>query len=142
MLPLISSKSKDANTKVGCIIVGEGNEFISSGYNSFPRGIDDNVPERQTRPTKYMYIEHAERNAIYNAARVGVKTSGSRIYIDFYPCSDCARAIIQSGIVEIVIDGKDYDSKEKYWNERWKEHMEASKQMLQEAGVKIKIYNR
>ncbi len=139
MLPLISSKSKDESTKVACIIVGPDNEIRSTGYNSFPRGINDNLPERQQRPAKYLFMEHAERNAIYNAARVGVSLKGCTIYIDFIPCADCARAIIQSGIKEIIISSIDYDKKEKYWNERWKEQMEASKQMLSEAGVIITI---
>ncbi len=60
----------------------------------------------------------------------------------FYPCADCARAIIQSGIVEIIFDYKDYDVKEKYWNERWKEQIEASKKMLEEAKIKVTLYGK
>jgi len=142
LLEPISSKSKDQSTKVGVIIVGPDNEIRSSGFNSFPRGIVDDLPERQQRPGKYLYIEHAERNAIYNAARVGVPLNGCKIYMGFYPCSDCARAIIQSGIKEIIFDASDYESKLKYWNERWKEQMEASIQMLTEAGIIITKYTR
>jgi len=64
----VKLKSKDKNTQIGAVIVGEDNEVVSTGYNSFPRGIDDDVPERQERPEKYHWFEHAERNAIYNAA--------------------------------------------------------------------------
>ncbi len=142
MLTDVAAKSKDEATKVGVIVVGPDNEIRSTGFNSFPRGINDNVPERQTRPTKYLYIEHGERNAIYNAARVGVPLKGCRIYMGFYPCADCARAIIQSGIVEIIFDYKDYDVKEKYWNERWKEQIEASKKMLEEAKIKVTLYGK
>ena len=142
LLEPISSKSKDQSTKVGVIIVGPDNEIRSSGFNSFPRGIVDGLPERQQRPAKYLFIEHAERNAIYNAARVGVPLNGCKIYMGFYPCSDCARAIIQSGIKEIIFDASDYESKLKYWNERWKEQMEASIQMLTEAGIIITKYTR
>jgi dCMP deaminase len=139
MISLIASKSKDESTKVGCIIVGPDNEVRSTGYNSFPRGINDNLPERQKRPDKYLFIEHSERNAIYNAARVGIPLNGCRIYMDFFPCADCCRAIIQAGIKEIIISSKNYDKKEAYWNERWKDQMNASKQMLKEANVNIKI---
>lgn len=142
MLVGIAAKSKDEATKVGVIIVGPDNEIRSTGFNSFPRGINDNMPERQARPAKYLYIEHGERNAIYNAARVGVPLKGCRIYMGFYPCADCARAIIQSGIAEIIFDYKDYDVKEKYWNERWKEQIEASKKMLEEAKIKVTLYGK
>src|ERR1019366_1039390 len=71
MLELVASKSKDKSTKVGVIVVGPDNEIRSTGFNSFPRGINDDLEERQLRPAKYLYIEHGERNAIYNAARVG-----------------------------------------------------------------------
>lgn len=142
MLDMIAAKSKDEATKVGVIIVGPDNEIRSTGFNSFPRHINDNLPERQQRPAKYLFIEHGERNAIYNAARVGVPLNGCRIYMGFYPCADCARAIIQAGIKEIIFDAKDYDAKAKYWNERWKDHMEASIQMLNEADISIKMYNK
>ncbi len=89
MLTDVAAKSKDEATKVGVIVVGPDNEIRSTGFNSFPRGINDNVPERQTRPTKYLYIEHGERNAIYNAARVGVPLKGCRIYGILSMCGLC-----------------------------------------------------
>jgi len=61
----VKLKSKDESTQVGAVIVGKGHEILSTGYNSFPRGLDDSRPERQERPHKYPYFEHAERNAIY-----------------------------------------------------------------------------
>lgn len=140
MLDHVASKSKDQATKVGVIVVGPDNEIRSTGFNSFPRGINDDAPERQLRPGKYLYIEHGERNAIYNAARVGVSLNGCRIYMGFYPCADCARAIIQSGIKEIIFDAKDIEAKEKYWNERWKDQITASKEMLAEAGIKVTAF--
>lgn len=142
MLPLVSAKSKDASTKVGVLIVGPDNEIRSAGFNSFPRGINDAIPERQQRPQKYLYIEHAERNAIYNAARMGTSLKGCRMYIEFYPCADCARAIIQSGITEIVLDARDYESKLSYWMKRWGDHITASKEMLQEAGILVTKYGK
>src|SRR3990167_200779 len=99
---VIKLKSKDQNTKIGVVIVGKDHEVVSTGYNSFPRGIDDNVPARQERPEKYLWMEHAERNAIYNAARIGVSTKGCTMYMScVMSCPDCARAIINSGIIKI-----------------------------------------
>jgi|SRR6185312_5060199 len=108
MLDQIASKSKDPNTKVGCIIVDQDHIIQSTGYNSFPRGLKDNVPERLIRPEKYSWIEHAERNAIYQAARNGKSLRNCRIYLPFFPCLDCARGIIQSGIKEIILNEKTY----------------------------------
>src|SRR6185295_4715100 len=71
---VVASRSKDPNTQIGCVIIGPNHEIRSTGYNSFPRGIRDDVPERLVRPTKYLWIEHAERNAICNAARAGTAT--------------------------------------------------------------------
>ena len=68
----VALKSKDRSTKLGCVIVGVGHEVRSTGYNGFPRGVNDNVDARHQRPEKYKWTEHAERNAIYNAARCGV----------------------------------------------------------------------
>lgn len=141
MLPLIAAKSKDASTKVGVIIVGPDNEIRSAGFNSFPRGIQDNLPERQDRPEKYLYFEHAERNAIYNAARMGTALKGCRMYMDYYPCADCARALIQAGIISIILDGRTLEKNEKYWSQRWGTTILAAKQMLSEAQIEVIIYN-
>ena len=124
MAMLVSQKSKDQSTKVGCVIVGSGNAILSTGFNGFPRKVAEEetvvlqggdypvfyeekrpILERWERPTKYIFIEHAERNACYNAARNGIKLEGSRLYLNYEPigiCSDCCRGIIQSGIVEII----------------------------------------
>ena len=115
---LVAEKSKDPSTKVGCVIVGEDNEILSTGFNGFPRGVDEGMHEkyigegvkftpnfkRWERPEKYKWVEHAERNAIYNAARNGIRLKNARAYLNWepIPCSDCARAFIQAGIKEIV----------------------------------------
>jgi dCMP deaminase len=131
----IRSKSKDPNTKVGCVIVGPDNEIRSTGYNSFVRGIKDDVPERLIRPEKYFWMEHAERNAIYNAARVGVPLKGCVIYMFGIPCMDCARAIIQAGIKEIRAD---YQEHQKWKSPRYDEaEMNRSMTLLLEAGVDL-----
>jgi dCMP deaminase len=141
MVEPLSRKSKDKSTKVGCVIVGPDNDIRTTGYNSFPRGIKDDVPERQERPLKYFYIEHAERNSIYNKARIGgAGLKGCRIYMDFLPCTDCARALINVGIIEIIIAGDTYETKKKAWETRWKEQMAHAKIMLREAGVKVRLY--
>ncbi len=100
---VIAKRSKDQSTQVGSVIVGPDHEIRSVGYNCFARGIDDNKQERQERPEKYFFFEHAERNAIYNAARIGVPLKGCTLYVQWPPCADCARAIIQSGISVVII---------------------------------------
>jgi len=105
---VVKTKSKDIHTQIGVVIVNEDHTIISTGYNSFPRGINDNVPERQERPEKYFWFEHAERNAIYNAARTGVSTLGCTMYMTCgESCTDCARAIINAGITTVVLGGGD-----------------------------------
>ena len=134
---VVKTKSKDESTQIGCVIVGKGNEIISTGYNSFPRGIEDYHPERQERPEKYFWMEHAERNAIYNAARIGVSTMDSTMYLSCgIPCADCARAIINAGVRKIFCE-KEMIVKNK---EKWAESAERSLLMFQEAGVHIELY--
>ena len=136
MVYLMASKSKDESTHIGAVIVGESNEVVSTGYNSFPRGIDDNVPERQERPGKYPWFEHAERNAVYNAARIGVSTLGCRMYTNGVPCTGCARGIINSGIKEVIVDKKWNDGN---WDGKWSEEAEMSMIMFKEAGVSVRF---
>jgi dCMP deaminase len=137
---LISTWSKDRSTKVGAVIVGPDGEIRSVGYNGFPRDVDDTIDERLERPLKYKFTEHAERNAVYNAARVGTPLKGCSIYVKWFPCSDCARAIIQAGITTLIAEEEDFD---KLKNEKdpkrkaWGEDFEVSKQMLDEAGINI-----
>jgi dCMP deaminase len=132
----VKLKSKDLNTQIGAVIVGRGNEIVSTGYNSFPRGLDDKKPERQERPEKYFWFEHAERNAIYNAARIGVSTEGCEIYLTCYlPCADCARALINSGIKKVHC--KTHGGTK---NPGWDESLKRSKIMLQECGVEVVEY--
>src|SRR3974390_2428851 len=90
---VVAARSKDPNTQIGCVIVGPNHEIRSTGYNSFPRGIRDDVPDRLVRPAKYLWIAHAERNAICNPARAGTPTEGCTIFVEIMPCMDCARAV-------------------------------------------------
>ena len=125
----VGSWSKDRSTKVGAVIVGNNREVLSMGYNGFPRNCNDDVDARHERPLKYKWAEHAERNAIYNAARNGVRLEGSKIYLRWYPCCDCARAIVQSGIKYLICTAPDFD------HPRWGEDFRISQEILDEGGV-------
>jgi dCMP deaminase len=133
----VKEKSKDNNTKIGAVIVGKDKEIVSTGYNSFPRGIEDEKTKRQSKPEKYFWFEHAERNAIYNAARIGVSTKGCTMYLTCgIPCADCARGIINAGISKIFIM-RDAGAQSK----KWEDSAARSNEMFSEAGVKIEWYN-
>ena len=125
---LAAKRSKDPNTQVGACIVDEGNIILSTGYNGFPYGCSDDIYpwEREGEDTKYNYVVHAELNAILNAR--GKNLKGSRLYVDLFPCNECAKAIIQAGIAEVVyLYDKYADSPATV----------ASKKMLASAGVKL-----
>jgi dCMP deaminase len=133
----IKLKSKDESTQIGAVIVGKDNEILSTGYNSFPRGLDDSKKERQERPEKYFWIEHAERNAVYNAARIGVSLKNSTIYLTSgVPCMDCARAIVNVGI-QVVWCKKECTTKNK---EKWEESQEKSIKLFNECNVMVYFY--
>lgn len=131
---LVASWSKDRSRKVGAIIVNDDNRIIATGYNGMPIGVNDDVDSRHERPIKYLYTEHAERNAIYSAALSGISTKGATIVLMWFPCADCARGIIQSGIKEVKC--KEPDMSDPIWGPSFK----VSKEMLDEAGVKISYY--
>jgi dCMP deaminase len=125
-----ASWSKDRSTKVGCVIVGEAGQILSTGYNGFPRGVIDDVDERHVRPEKYLWTEHAERNAIYNAARTGTSLVGSTLYVQWHPCADCARGIIQSGIRTVILA-------QPVTLEGWTNSTDVAKIMFEEADVRV-----
>lgn len=140
MLSAIKARSKDTSVKFGCVIVGPQHDIRTTGYNSFPRKIRDNVAARYERPEKYLWFEHAERNAIYNAARTGTPLEGCTLYVNGVPCMDCARGAVQVGIERLVYDGK-------YWDEyieslkargvanTWVDHIHKVSELFNEAGV-------
>lgn len=132
----VKLKSKDRYTQIGAVVVGKDNQIVSTGYNSFPRGIDDTLDIRQERPEKYYWFEHAERNSLYNAALIGVSTKGCTMYLTCgIPCSDCSRGIINSGIVKIVCEKVGGAV-----GNIWDEHAKRSLEMFNEAGVVIEYY--
>ena len=127
---LASKRSKDPNTQVGACIVDKDKKILSTGYNGFPFGCsDDDFPwdrEGNFGDTKYPFVVHAELNAILNAT--GKNLVGSSIYVALFPCNECAKAIIQSGIKEVIYLSDKYADTEATL---------ASKRMLRAAGVKL-----
>jgi dCMP deaminase len=126
--------SKDTSTQNAAMIVHPSKGIISLECNGLPDNIAS-TEERWKRPNKYKYVEHAERNAIYKAARMGISTQDTIMYCPWFSCSDCSRAIIQAGIKTVVGHKPFYDIMPK----RWKDSCEVGLQMLNEAGV-LTIY--
>ena len=124
---LAARRSKDPSTQVGACIVSQDNLIISTGYNGMPKGCsDDEFPwDREGAETKYPYVVHAELNAILNAN--GRDLRGSKLYVALFPCNECAKAIIQSGVKEVVYLSDKYAGTP---------GVQASKRMLEAAGVK------
>lgn len=132
---LTAMKSKDSATHLGAVIVDKDNTILSIGYNGLPRGLEYNHARLQ-RPEKYYWFEHAERNAIYNAIRIGVDTSGSTLYTNGTPCCDCARAVIQSGIKKVIVD-KEWDNQNQ---DVWLEQAQRSKIMFEEVNIELVLW--
>jgi dCMP deaminase len=134
-------ESKDPNTKVGAVIAGPDRETRSTGFNGFPRGIADTSERLNDRDMKLRIIVHAERNAMYAAARVGIPLKGCTMYVactddtgDIWggsPCVNCSIGIIQAGIVEVV----SYPFKN---FSKWKDDLEFGRKLLQEAGLRFR----
>lgn len=126
---LAAQRSKDPSTQVGACIVSEDNIILSTGYNGFPRGCSDDLfPwDREGEETKYPFVVHAELNAILNAG--GKSLKGARIYVALFPCNECAKSIIQSGISEIVYLSDKYATTPSTC---------MSKRMLEAAGVRTR----
>ena len=138
---LKSKWSKDPNTKIGAVIVDERyNDLVSIGFNGIPRGVKDNILERNSRNNeeKYYWYEHAERNAIYNCVRKGVSTNGLSLFLNsIVPCAGCARAIIQSGIKRVYFNKWEITKDSKKASEKWNKSAERSVCMMQEANVEL-----
>jgi dCMP deaminase len=128
----IAALSKDRSTQVGALILGPDGEGGPWGYNGFPRGADDDVEARHERPEKYFWAEHAERNAIYAAAAAGFRTKGCTLVVTHPPCMDCARAIVQAGIVRVV-----YPTGDAEFHSRWGAHEARTRQLFAETSVEV-----
>ena len=135
MAYLFAMKSKDRSTRVGAVIVDPFNRIKTLGFNGFPTGIDDYVEERHERPDKYLFTEHAERNAIYNSSE---DLTGSKLYGNWFPCADCARALIQKRISEVIIhkEFQDHGS-----TGGWDDSHRIAEEMFIEAGIEIRFWS-
>jgi len=139
MLDSIAVKSKDPNTKCAAIIIGQNNNIISTGYNGFPRGANDYDKAKWQKPEKYFWVEHAERNAIYNAALNGTKLESTILYASHFPCVDCARAIINSGIKRVVVSDKNLEAFN-HESSIYYEHKQKTIEMFRQCKVSLLIH--
>ena len=126
---LSALRSKDPNTQVGACIVDEDNKVVSIGYNGMPRGCDDHeMPwdrEGGFLQTKYAYVVHAELNAILNSPR---SVKNCTLYVSLFPCNECAKAIVQSGIKKVIYESDKYDGTD---------GNVASKRIFKDAGIEL-----
>lgn len=134
MAHIIAERSKDPYTQAGAVVVTPNNVVVGVGYNGFPRGIDNNAlpwdKEGKLEDTKYAYICHAEENAIYNANNT---TQNCKIYCTLFPCNECVKTIIQTGIREVVYESDKYAETPM---------VKASKRMLKLLKIPIRQYKR
>lgn len=134
MVDLVASRSGDS-TKVGFVLTALDHVVLSVGWNDLPRKVK-NTPDRRKRPpegTKYKFTEHAERNAIYNAARHGTPTRNSIGYMRWFPCCDCARCLIQAGVTTLFSGVPNWD------DPTWGPDFLISYQMFKEADVQMRF---
>lgn len=131
----VSTWSKDPSKKIGAVVVGSKRQILSTGYNGFPRGIEDTDERLNDRDLKYKYVVHAEMNAIYNATYTGTSLDGASMYIYGLPiCHECAKGIIQVGIKEVFIHRKSLLDKPNWYDSYLK-----SKEMFDDVGITIKL---
>ena len=130
---MVANKSKDPSTKVGAVIVDQGNRIISTGFNGFARGVADNAERLADRAFKYPATLHAELNAVIFAQR---DLTNHRIYVwPMEPCAHCTAALIQAGITEIYTRTPTEDQLE-----RWGESFEIARRMREDPGVNLELF--
>jgi dCMP deaminase len=129
---IANENSKDKSTKIGAVITTLDDQIVKTGYNGFAIGINDDVKERHERPLKYNFSAHAEGNAIFLSARAGVSTKNCKLYTNTLPCNQCAIAIIQAGISEIIYHKQYYELWIKNMRPQWTEHDKITKEMFEE----------
>ena len=132
----LAKQSPDPSTQNGVLLLNGNDQVLRASINNFPHGIA-NKPERLERELKYKYVEHAERNVIYGAARAGFKTEHLTLVCPWMPCCDCARAVIESGI-DTLITHKQINDRTP---DRWKADQAMALSMLEEAGVNVVVYD-
>ncbi len=130
----IASLSKDPSTKVGAVAFDENMNIVATGYNGFPRGVVDDPKRYENRELKYELICHAEQNLVAQAAYAGHSLKGSTVLLtSLFPCQECAKSLIQAGVVRLISPRPDTDP-------RWAEAAEFASLMFKEAGVEIIHY--
>ena len=127
----VAQWSKDPSTKVGCVIVDKQNRVVSLGFNGFPRGVRDHDLRYMDKETKYLFVAHAERNALDNAL---LSVEGCTLYSPLLPCNECAKSIIQKGIKKVVSYVPEDDRPHLNW--------EITKKMFKEAEVVLYLINK
>lgn len=132
----IAAQSRDKSNQNGSVLVSSNNEIIATGNNNFPTGVEFTEERSTVRPDKYRYFEHAERAAIYQAARAGSKVYASTMYVPWAACCDCARAIINSGVLVVVM----HRERMQMTPERWQSSVNEALEMLVEAGVQLSYH--
>lgn len=130
MAYIVEERSKDPSTQVGAVIVSQDNRVLSLGYNGAPNGFNDDVfpwaRDGSDLETKYLFVVHAERNAILNYRGSKKDLENSKVYVSLFPCNECAKEIVQSGIKEVIyVSDKYHDS----------DSTKASKIILEQSGV-------
>lgn len=130
---MYSQRSLDPSTQVGCAIVTQNNIPISYGYNGPPRGIELTTEQWNNRAEKYMWVEHGERNAIFNALNTTTNVKGSKMYSTAPSCPECARAIVQSGIKDLFVLNSTFN----IWmtSTDWQERLKVSMKIFEKGGV-------
>ena len=134
---LSALKSKDPRTRIGSILVRD-KHIISSGYNGFGHGVIDSAERYNDKETKYSFICHAEFNSVLQCAKLGISSLNTTLYTPGFPCAECCKALIQGGISEVVLH--------KQWpnliySDKWVKSFEISKQMANEAGIKVRVFD-
>ncbi len=137
LMYLVSSKSLDPRTKIGAVLIRD-KSIISTGYNGFPKGVNDLEERYHNREEKINFICHAEFNSIVISARFGISTQGTKLYTNGIPCQNCCKAILQGGISEIIV----HKRWPEFTNIHWVESVKISKIMLQEANIPVRIYDK
>lgn len=126
----VQSWSKDPSTKCGCVLVLD-RRIISTGYNGFPASLSDSLDRYRNREFKLAAVIHAEKNAIFNAAKNGASTENATAYVTWPPCSQCAASLIQAGVEKVVCPNP------RNGPERWVKNFALGGDLLYEAGVKV-----
>ena len=135
MAAMVSTWSKDPSSKIGCVAVNSERRILATGYNGFPKGIEDTPVRLHHRATKHSLVVHAEMNALMNALYSGVSLKDSTIYVYGLPiCPDCAKCVIQAGVKRIVIPTDKTDKGD--WQKVWEEK---SLPMFKESGVQVTV---